>query len=993
MLRGTFGCNASRVGRSAAGALVLGLVLAWADPLSAQESGRVTGLVTNATSGEPIVGAQISVVGTGVGALTNNVGQFLLIDVPLGQQQIQAQFIGFGTVTGEVTVTAGDAAELNLELRSEAISLEGVVVTGTAGQARRREVGNSMAQINAAQVENAPIADVTDMLQGRAAGAMIMENTGQVGAATTIRLRGNNSVSQGNTPLIYVDGVRINNDASASFDEAYQSTTGFSDLNPNDIERVEIIKGAAATTLYGTEAAAGVIQVFTKQGADGSPAWSLSIDQGMNFMGHVGPDENINPTGLGLNRCNSDLDSHFPADHTCPASGSWFKNGHSQMYDLSVRGGADALNYFVSGRFGDERGVVADQGQDQWGVRGNFGFAPRPDLTIRLNSAYAHKNITWIPDGDNAEGFLLNVLRGENDYAQSAGVGDGNVFDLDLTSLTDHFTTGLNLMWTPTQSFSHRFNVGLDWNQTDYREERPFGFFYEPSGNREVDAEWTRKLTLDYSGTWSTELGASLTSSLSWGGQLYDDFLSRLNGTGESFAGPGDKDLDSGSLTNVEETRVSETNGGFFLQEMVGWQDKAFLTAGLRVDGHSAFGDDFGWAPYPKVSLAYMISEESFWPRVVPALKLRTAYGESGKAPGIFDAVKTWDAVSGDEGLPAVTPATLGDPDLGPERSREYEVGFEGAAIDGRITFDYSWYYQTTVDALIEVQERPSSGFAPDADLGGGQLRNVGEIENRGHEAMVNFNVLRRPGLNWDVGVQYSTNDSKVVELGEGLESINIGWRNYARPDEPLPSFCDQVLADSISTDLVPEGRPSAEYLFEDKCIGVTYPTHTYGINTSITIGKRLTLDALGEGQGGHVLSSGPAYQNVRRSVWPECYEIQGQISEAQEQGTVDDLRLTAYEWARCDPNLTTYGMWTEAADFFKIRSLSASYRIPEYLLPGGVRGATVRLQARNLFTFTDYPGLDPEAYQDGSSDELYRQEYYNLPPVRSLLMSVKVDF
>jgi hypothetical protein len=217
-----------------------------------------------------------------------------------------------------------------------------------------------------------------------------------------------------------------------------------------------------------------------------------------------------------------------------------------------------------------------------------------------------------------------------------------------------------------------------------------------------------------------------------------------------------------------------------------------------------------------------------------------------------------------------------------------------------------------------------------------------------------------------------------VLDLG-GLESIPIGWRNYARPGQPLPTFCENVVQNPDEVGVVP--------VMDEECLGVTYPTRTWGINTSITIGRRLSIDALGEGQGGHVISAGPAYQNVRRSVWPECYDIQEKIEAG------DVANLTARDRALCDTRYTTYGMWTRPADFFKLRSIAAAYRMPTSWLPNTIRAATVRLQARNLLTITDYPGLDPEAFQEGSSDELFRQEYYNLPPLRSVLLSVKVEF
>ena len=961
-------------------------------PVQAQ-TGTVTGSVRDGTNGQPIAGAQVSISSLNLGALANNVGRYLLLNVPAGTHSVRFQYIGYGTETIEVTVAAGQTATADARLRSGAISLDGVVVTGTAGSARRREIGNSIVQINESVIEAIPASDVADILQGRTTGATVLQNGGMIGAGSTIKLRGNNSMTQGNSPLVYVDGVRMRATSLVFSDEANQASNPFDDINPNDIARIEVIKGAAATTLYGTEAAGGVIQIFTKRGVAGAPAWSLIIDQGLNTIGHIGPDADVNPTGLGLNKCNyteGGGDSMFPADPSCPENGSWFKDGYKQRYNLSVRGGAERMNYFMSASWGDERGVMNPdacstneegvkqcgaaggfenpaQGQQDWSLRGNFSFSPLDELDIRFNTFYSHKDIDWLADGNNAEGLLLNVFRGGADYTNDE---DGKTLTMKLNNLNDHFVTGLNLLYNPGGGISHRLNTGIDWTRATYREDRPWGFFYVPLGTREVDDRTFRKLTFDYAGTWEADL-VGVASSFSWGVQIYNDFSSGINGFGDDFAGPGDKVLESGAVTEAFEYNSQVTSGGFFFQEMIGLSDKLFLTAGLRVDGHSAFGSDFGLEPYPKASVAYMISDEGFFPEFIGTFKLRAAVGESGKAPGLFDASRTWNSVAGDNGQPAVTPDNLGNPDLGPERTLEYEFGFEGSTFNDRVTFEYTYYDQTTSDALVRVRQLPSGGFV------GTQLENVGEVSNKGHEMFVNANVIASDNLSWDVGARLSTNDSEVITLG-GLESINVSWRNYIRPGLALPTFCH---------DRVQNPDEIAAPVYEEECLGPTTPTHTYGLNTSITFASRLTFDILGEGMGGHVLSSGTAYQNARRSVWPLCRSTVEAIA-AGNRGT-----LTAGERALCDPGNTRYGMWTQDASFFKIRSASLSYRVPDAWLPSSIRAATLRLQGRNLATWTDYEGVDPEAFEDGSAEVLFRQEYYNLPPIKSFNFSVKIDF
>ena len=990
------------------------LIAAVQAPARAQ-TGSITGSVRNGANGQPIAGAQVGIPELNVGIQANNVGRYLLQNVPAGTHTVEVRFIGYGTVTAEVEVTADGAVVQDFEMRSETISLEGLVVTGTAGAARRREIGNSVTQINEDVFSSAPVSTVADIMQGRALGATVLTNGGQAGAGSTIKLRGNNSVSFSNVPLVYLDGVRVRERGLIHSDEANQQTNPFDDINPADIERVEIIKGAAATTLYGTEASGGVIQIFTKRGVAGAPAWTFSVDQGVNQLGHIGPAADVNPTGLGMNNCNftgdanfSGGDPQFPADPSCPESGSWLKTGRTQSYNLSVRGGAERINYFVSGRWGTEGGVFdtgfdsnglkrPEQGQETWNLRGNFAFAPAEDLDVRFNTFYAHRNVTWVPDGNNAEGLLLNVFRGGSDYTNDE---DGKLLDMDITNINDRFTSSVNMIWNPTSGMQHRLNAGIDWTRNEYFEERPWGYFYVQLGNRETDERTYRKLTLDYAGSWTSEL-FGLSSRFSLGGQLYNDFITGTNGFGDDFAGPGEKVLQSGAITEAFEVNSTVTSGGFFFEEVLGLADRFFLNLGLRVDGHSAFGKDFGLQSYPKASFSYVVSDEAFFPAGFGTLKLRGAFGSSGKAPGLFDAARTWASVAGDDGKPGVTPDNLGNPTLGPERSTEYEAGFEGTTLNDKVSFEYQYFLQKTSDALIPVTQIPSGGFV------GSQFENVGLVSNRGHEVYANINLLSSDALIWDMGLGLATANSRVEDLGV-LERINFGWRNYVNapvecteelskqtdfggngfigqgctPGElvyfPLPAFCHDRVQNPDDV-----GAPQ----YTEQCLGSTTPTHTYNINTTLTLGQRLTLDVVGEGMGGHWLSSGTAYQNARRSVWPLCRDVNQAISDGRRD------QLTAGERALCDPSVTRYGMWTQPADFFKVRSVSLSYRLPQEWVPGRFRSATLRVQARNLFTFTDFEGVDPEAFEDGSADVLFRQEYYNLPPYRSLLLSARVDF
>jgi len=945
-------------------AVAVCLMVAQPGSALAQEVGVIEGEVISESTGEPLPGVNVTIPDLQLGAATGANGGYTITDVPAGEHTIRARFVGFETRTETVEVSAGETLTLDFALRQRTRQMDGVVVTGTGGNSQRKEIGNSIAQVGEGEIEAAPGGSFADVLQGRVSGANILANSGQVGGGKTIRLRGNNSVTQDNTPLVFIDGVRMNNGTVGGDPEVNQAASPIDDINPDNIKRVEVIKGPAATTLYGTEASSGVIQIFTKQGSEGAARFTFSTEQGINNVNQIGTQDFH--ADLPVNGCSD--------EPGCPSDGDWLRTGYIQNYNLSARGGTGTANYFVSGKWSSEEGIISPQGSDRYAIRGNFGFNPTKNLNIKVNNSYSRRDIVWLPDGNNAEGFLLNSLRGPRGYTPNGD--DSEVLEMSLNTTVDHFTSSLAFNWSPTSSVNQSLTLGLDYTSSEYEEEKPFGFFYDSGGQRENDTDVARRVTADYQGSYETDFSDNFSSTTSWGGQLFRDIDRNLVARGEDFAGPGDKVIDNGAITEAFEDRVTETSGGFFGQERIGWNDQLFVTIGLRVDGHSTFGDDFGLAPYPKVSFSYLPSESSFWPDWWGTLKLRGAYGESGRAPDAFASIRTYESTSGDEGQPAVTPGNVGDPGLGPERSREFEGGFEASAFNGRVSTSFTAFRQRTYDALVNVQPTPSNGFIDT------QLRNVGEFETRGIEVDINADMIRNETVTWSVGGSYSTNYSEALETGPSGDIV-LNWNNEIREGEAIPAVYREVVANPNE---IPDNPQNVE--FEEQNLGPAYPTQSANITTSLTLWEDLTMEVLGQAKWGHVLSSGTAYQNVRREQWPVCNDIQAQISNGDYSG------LTAREIGRCDPDQTTYGMWTRAADFFKLRSLSLEYRVPDQYLPGRLQNASVRFQGRNLYTITDYPGLDPEAYEDGNrAFALFRQEYYNLPPVRSFTVSLKTNF
>ncbi len=465
------------------------------------QTGTISGTVTG-EGGQPISGAQIALVGTGLGTLANASGKYTIVNVPAGQYRIRAQMIGNRPVEDPVTVTGGSTITHDFTLKKQAISLDEVVVTGTAGAARQREVGNAVSQIDVGKIDQ-PQTNVSQLLQGKAAGMQVMESSAMAGSGSMIRLRGNVSVAMSNQPLIYVDGVRLRSDGyqrnvpvtGSDLRSGNDIASPLNDINPNDIDRIEVIKGAAAATLYGTEAAAGVIQIFTKSGRSGKPQWTLQADGGFVHALPFGPDPSTAPPGDTIPKIYRDsFPSRFdglPMRGVSRAGGTssylfidpWLRNGPQKQYSISVAGGGEALRYFASGAANDNDGVLPNDNENKRVVRGNFSFTPIANLLFTWNTGYTQDKISNTAAGNNAHGLTLNAFRRDRNYASDdrPEVVD-KLLNQDINSYINHLTTGTTLTWSPTTNISNRFTVGFDRAEIENRSLRPFGFVSAPQG-------------------------------------------------------------------------------------------------------------------------------------------------------------------------------------------------------------------------------------------------------------------------------------------------------------------------------------------------------------------------------------------------------------------------------------------------------------------------------------------------------------------------------
>jgi outer membrane receptor protein involved in Fe transport len=981
------------------GALVIALASTLRPELAGAQGGRVEGRVTAAASGAPIASAEVSIAGTNLGTRTNPDGRFALLNVPAGPADLRILAIGYKLGTLRLTVQPDTVTIANVQLTASVLQLDAVVVTGTAGQARVREVGNSIAQVNLAQVKDPP-ANMDQLLQARAPGLSVMQTSGMAGEGAQIRLRGAVSVSQSNQPIIYVDGIRVRSEGyrrnrppfddsnSNAFRGANYQASPLNDINPADVDRIEVIKGSAASTLYGTEAAAGVIQIFTKHGSTGAPRWSFETGQGFAQLRPFGNDSvpylNLRPAGSSTGLCHED-----------PVAGcSWIRNAYRQRYTGSVSGGVSGsrgFQYYLSGTREDNDGVLPLDNEQKLSTRGNFSVNLFDNVRLDWNTTYANTDLTNTPSGNNAQGLVLNVYRQEQNYRHSANpqVID-SLLNQTLTTGIERLITGGTVTYTPLSWLSHRFTIGYDQAHQENRNLRPFGFVAAPQGILVDEQIRYSILTADYVGNADLRLSPTLASTFSVGGQSITSDEVRTAAYGETFPGPGLPVVSNAALFLANESRLRVVNAGFFFQDVMKFRDRYFLTGGLRFDGNSAFGKSLGLQAYPKISGSYVISDEPFWPATLGEVKLRGALGWSGRAPGAFDAVRT-EIPCTSAGQSCFLPGNVGNPDIGPERTREAELGLDAALLNNRVALEATWYHRLTTDALFLVRQIPSNGFLRS------QLANVGSLSNTGIELAANATVVNKVDWGLELGGTVYTNHSLVRDLGGAVPfAAGGGW---VEPGFP-PMAARGIIINN------PDAIAAPDTVCRSSCskadphfhiFGPQQPTVILGQQLTLRLPKGITLSARGEYQGGAWIQDGASFNALSRSVrWPTCaraYPIlyPGGLSDSLH--TANIVQLTARERKECVPVNTNVDTFWFPQDFWKLRDVTLT--IPVGWVIHRVTSATLSITAQNYLKWInpDLRLFDPEMVGRDALNSQNRDIAEHIPPPAVITVNLRVVF
>ena len=986
-------------------ALILFILLVTTGTVAAAQTATL-GVTVIEPGGKPIFQAQVSVVNTNLGGITGLDGKILIRGVTVGPHQVRVLRVGYAEQKQDVVVTAQGTAAVQFTLSQVALNLAPIVTTAT-GDTRRVELGNSISSIDASKLtESSPITNMGDLLNARAPGVLATPGL-QTGTGARVRIRGTSSLSLGNDPIYIIDGIRMSAGNGTSLFTGDNNPTRVGDINPEEIENIEIVKGPSAATLYGTDAANGVVVITTKKGRAGSAQWNIFGESGQltdrnpypwnyTIAGHSPGASSYRECGLPLisaGSCVLDSVRQYAPLHDPNATP--LGNGYRSEVGVGVRGGTDAVRYNVQASREQETGifklpdfeyVMLDSMKqpirpwvarpnflDRTAVRANLSFAPNPTLDISVSSGFTTIDQRLLQSSNATAGIGSQGFGGPG-YSTNGTVAvvgtplhgyrawtPAFTYQEKVEQGINRFIGSINVNWRPTTWLQNRLDVGNDL--TDRLEDNllfrgegpPINATYRQgfvsSGRADI-----RTITANATSTATWNPRPWLNSRTTIGVQ-YTDFKQYQNNASGTNLPPGTQTAGAAATPGSSQNTSLARTLGQFVEQVFAVNDRFFVTGALRSDQNSAFGTSFQNVLYPKLSASWVVSEEPWFkaPSALDNLRIRFSYGKSGVQPGPNDALRTFSASSPNirgVDVPAVIFGAIGNSSLQPEQSSEVESGFEARFFHGRLSIDYTYYYKLNKDALISAIVPPSLGAA------GTVRQNLGAVRNLGQEIVVNAQLMDKPWLGIDLTLSGSINNNRLLSLGNTPPQIGTTIREV----EGYPLFGLWARAINGWNDKNKDGiltysaDPNLNEVFVDTAFsfrGYSAPREFLALTSGFDLFKRkLRLTMLADWRGGNRYYNNT--ERIRCVSRQNCNGLMNPASSFEEQAMVVGTRN--------DPSATLDGFF-QPGEFIKLREVSAQYTLPQSMAASlRARSASMTLSARNVAKWTRYRGADPES-------------------------------
>lgn len=964
------------------------------------QSGSISGTITDSRSGETVPGANILIVELERGAVSDFDGNYEISNVPAGTYTVTVTFVGYQTFRESVTVQAGQELELDVPLEVGSVGLDEVVVSGYASTTKR-ELTGSISKVSAKDIEDVVLQNTESLLQGRAAGVNVTATSGNPGAAFRVNIRGNGSINAATQPLYVVDGVQM----SFAGQSNLTSTSPLNSINPSDIASIEVLKDASSAAIYGSQAAAGVVIITTKRGQEGRTQVSARAETGVRSLArnvdYISSDQYVEYMGEG--RFNNGLAAtpedgeevyrnYFAGFFGTPtedgelANTNWqdfiFDDGVTQKYTVNLSGGDETTSFYLSGGFEDTEGTAFNSDFTRFNVRSNLDQQVTEKFTTSLNVNLSRSTqfgvcqdgnfINCPPSQAMFEAPMSFPYLESGDYNPQTRFGlpnnpavqrDEVTRDVSITQIISN----LNLVYRATDWLSVTGLAGLDYRNTQDNQFRsaiaaPGQGGWATFANRNVQ-NFNTNLVANARHTFDNVHNISGLV-----GTEYRRTTSEFQATrGDGFPGPFFRAISTTANPVTASGSGTEWRlGSYFANAKYNYDEKYFVSAVARYDGHSRFGAETRWGFFPSLSGAWRMSEEDFFDvSFVDEVKLRIGYGTTGNsAIGNFAARGLYSAAGSYQGATGLTPTQLANVNLGWEEARELNLGLDYELLEGRITGAVDVYQKDNAELLFGRPLPRDSGF-------GSITENIGLVRNKGVEFEISTVNVNSNDFIWSSRFNVAFSNNEILELPE---------RTDIRPDNTFNSLKEGKPIGLIQTPRwagvnPADGRP----MWYDGDGNITYnPVQAddaveYNDGFANTVGgfgntiayKGLTLDAFFQFSFGQwafpntdfYFTRTPDFlMNLSTEVldrWQQPGDIT-HYPRAMEAGT--DFAETA----NYRTQLGTHAMYN--ASYIRLKNVSLSYSLPaQFAQEVGLSDVRFFASATNLVTWTAWPWYDPE--------------------------------
>lgn len=954
--------------------------------------------------GSPIPGVTVQIENTNYGAITNFDGNYSL-KANLDAGSYKLVFRSLGLTTQEIILSLDSQAEVvnDIVITADILGLDAVVVTGVGALTAKKQIGNTISTVEGLDIAQSGSLDITGGLSGKLAGIQVTQNSGDPAGGISVRLRSASTVNGTSDPLYIIDGVIVNNKSTNVLNVTSVVQNRLSDISPQDIDRIEVIKGAAAAAIYGSRASNGVVQIFTKKGKTGEPLITISSSVNFNSL-RKKRDFNQEPFDW-VSGDISILDKEAVTRYDY--QDMVFENSTGTDNYVSISGGKENTNYFVSFSYLDNDGILKGTDFEREGGRIRINQKINDWASASFGTYISTSNSNDKPNGGYGSGVLQTILF-TNNKINPAQDADGNypnmtfypnileyIETFDFQQKNNRVISDLQINLTPMEGLKLNYILGYDNAESIGSTYVPISTNTDVLGRAGNTSISTKQLNSDLNANYSKYFGDNIksTTSVGFSWQSDETNLRSISGTGLAL---GVKTTNGAASISTNENRSERTFWGGFLQQTFGFNNKLFLTGAIRLDGSSVFGKDERNQFYPKASMSYLASEEDFWKESVEdifsSFKLRAAWGQAGNltAIGPFDRLSNYSAISIDGSSGLIAPTALGNPDLKPERQTELEFGVDMALLNNKIGVELTYYKQDIEDLLLARTLSPSTGARS-------RIENIGTMTNKGFEVLITATPIQTIDFGWSITGTYSSNKNEVNNIeGEQFGIGNFGF-SVAKNGNPLGVFYQGFYARNSDGSLLltPSGLPQREKGSIDvngspvserdgfgqpsganlsKVIGDPNPDYIASLINEVNykdFSFRIQFDAV---QGVDVLS------------WDKrmFYRFGGGPASASEL-VGNDVRGTG---------ATKFGIaeaYIEDGSYIKLREISASYLLEKPLK--GINSVRFTLTGRNLFSIDNFSSYDPEVNMDAQSNGSRGGVMGLIPIPRVIKMGVIASF